>query len=88
LVSAIVVPWIPPTDITAKLPVIIASGTYAGMASRKILPTYMHYLVTGIIVGIINVTTATVFIGFGGGLGFRGLISIVILRAIMSLYKK
>lgn len=88
LLSAIVVQWIPPTSITTKLPAIIASGTYAGMASRKILPTSVDFLITGIIVGIINVTTATVFMGFGGGLGFRALISIVLLRVAMSLYRK
>jgi hypothetical protein len=87
LLSAIVVPWIPPTDISVKLPTIIASGTYAGMASRNILPKTEHWLATGIIVGILNVTTATIFIGFGGGLGFRGLLSIVILRIMMSFFK-
>lgn len=87
LISAIVVLWIP-SPFTAKLLAIIASGTYAGMASRKILPADAHFLVTGVIVGIINVTTATLFMGFGGGLGFRGLISIVLLRVAAGLYKK
>lgn len=88
LISAILVQWTPPTKVPTNLQAIIASGTYAGMASRKILPTYTHYLITGLIVGIVNVTTATVFMGFGGGLGFRALISIVISRVAMDIYKK
>lgn len=88
LVSAIVIPWIPPTDISVKLPAIVASATYAGMASRNILPKTDHWLATGILVGVINVTTATVFIGFGGGLGFRGLLSIIIVHTMMGLFKK
>jgi len=88
LLVSIIIPWIPPTNITSKLPTIIASATYAGMASRKILPTDAQFILTGIIVGIINVTTATVFIGFGGGLGLRALLGIVVLRAFTNLYKK
>ncbi|MFH0749124.1 MAG: hypothetical protein V1915_04320 [Candidatus Bathyarchaeota archaeon] len=88
LVGSIIVPWIPPSIITTRLPVILVSGTYAGMASRKILPTTMDFLLTGILVGVINVTTATVFIGFGGGLGLRAMLSIIVLMVAWRLYKK
>jgi len=80
LIGAIIVPWIPPSAITAGLPIIIASGTFAGMASCTCLTNTSHFLLAGILVGIINVTTATVFMGFGGALGFKALISIIIVR--------
>lgn len=60
------------------LAAIIASGTYAGMAARKVLPKTYDFLIVGIILGILNVALWPIFAGFGGRLGFIGLISCAI----------
>ncbi|MEM2643116.1 MAG: hypothetical protein QXO34_03120 [Candidatus Bathyarchaeia archaeon] len=66
---------------------IIASGTYAGMASRKVLPKLYDYLIVGIIVGILNLLLWSIFPGFGGRLGTIGLISCAIWMALIKMRK-
>jgi hypothetical protein len=65
----------------------IASGTYAGMASRKILPKLYDFLAVGIILGILNVALVPILPGFGGRLGTIGLISCAIWILIIKLRK-
>lgn len=77
LATALVLPWIIPT-LAGKIAAVVASGTYAGMVSRKILAADVHLVVAGAVVGLLNVFLATVFIGVGGKLGFMGLLGIAL----------
>jgi len=79
LVSALVLPWIVPS-LASKIAAVIASGTYAGMVSRKIIAVDIHLVMTGVVVGLLNVFLSTVFIGVGGRLGFMGLLGISLFR--------
>jgi len=72
---------------TSYLAAIIASGTYAGMAARKILPKASDYLIVGIIVGLLNVLFLPFFPGFGGKLGTIGLISCAIWLVFIRMRK-
>ncbi|MBS7632819.1 hypothetical protein KEJ15_04250 [Candidatus Bathyarchaeota archaeon] len=69
------------------LAAIIASGSYAGMASRKILPKLYDFLVVGIILGILNLLLWSIFPGFGGKLGTIGLISCAIWMIFIRIRK-
>ncbi len=64
---------------------IIASGTYAGMAARKVLPKLVDFVIVGIVVGILNVLLWPIFPGFGGRLGTIGLISCAIWMVVIKL---
>jgi len=69
------------------LAAIIASGTYAGMASRKVLPKLYDFLAVGVILGILNLLLWYIFPGFGGKLGTIGLISCAIWMAVIKARK-
>lgn len=77
LATALVLPWIIPT-LAGKIAAVVASGTYAGMVSRKILAADIHLVMAGAVVGLLNVLLASVFIGVGGKLGFMGLLGIAL----------
>jgi hypothetical protein len=77
LVSALVLPWVLPS-LAGKIAAVVASGTYAGMVSRKIMVADVHLAMAGAAVGLLNVLLATVFIGVGGRLGFMGLLGIAL----------
>jgi len=79
LVSALVLPWIVPS-LASKIAAVVASGTYAGMVSRKIIAADIHLVMAGIVVGLLNVFMSTVFMGVGGRLGFMGLLGIALFR--------
>ena len=66
---------------------IIASGTYAGMAARKVLPKTIDFLIVGVLLGVLNVALWPIFPGFGGRLGTIGLISCAIWILIIKLRK-
>jgi len=82
LATALVLPWIIPSPVgkisSSSVAAVVASGTYAGMVSRKILATDIHLVMAGAVVGLLNVLLATVFIGVGGKLGFMGLLGIAL----------
>jgi hypothetical protein len=69
------------------LAAIIASGTYAGMASRKVLPKLYDFLIVGIILGILNLLLWSIFPGFGGKLGTIGLVSCAIWMIFIRMRK-
>ena len=77
LVSALVLPWIVPS-MASKVAAVVASGTYAGMVSRKVIAADVHLVLTGLVVGLLNVLMSTIFIGVGGRLGFMGLLGIAL----------
>jgi hypothetical protein len=66
----------------SKIATVVASGTYAGMVSRKVLASNVYLVMTGIVVGLLNVFLATVFMGVGGKLGFMGLLGIALFHNI------
>lgn len=71
----------------AYLAAIIASGSYAGMASRKILPKLYDFLIVGIILGILNPILWSIFPGFGGKLGTIGLVSCAVWMIFIRMRK-
>ncbi|MEM2093833.1 MAG: hypothetical protein QXI32_00880 [Candidatus Bathyarchaeia archaeon] len=75
LVSGLLLPWIVPS-LASKIAAVVASGTYAGMVSRKVVSSDTYLLLSGVVVGLLNVLLASVFIGVGGKLGFIGLLSV------------
>ncbi len=77
LVSALALPWIVPS-MASKVAAIVASGTYAGMVSRKVVSSDAHLLLAGVVVGLLNVFLSTIFMGVGGKLGLMGLLGIAL----------
>ena len=64
------------------------TGAFVGMTSYFVLMLKKDYLITGFISGIILILTKSLFVGFGGKLGFISFIAVIIVRLYRLILNK
>lgn len=64
-------------ELTKSIPVAFIGGSFIGMASKKIIDSYVKLAISGLVFGIIYLNTSNFFDGYGGALGASAGISLL-----------
>lgn len=56
-------------ELTKSIPVAFIGGSFIGMASKKIIDSYVKLAASGLVFGMIYLNTSNFFDGYGGALG-------------------
>jgi hypothetical protein len=61
-----------------NIPLVFFGASFAGMSSKKVLCNTFYAILSGLIFCLIYLGTATLFKGYGGGLGARACLAVVL----------
>jgi hypothetical protein len=64
------------------------TGAFIGMSSYYILMLKRHFIIAGIISGILYSASITLFVGVGGKLGFLSFVSVLFMRLGFKVYER
>lgn len=70
-------PSLLPTELAKNIPVVFIGGSFIGMASRKIIDSYLKLAISGLVFAVIYLNTSRFFNGYGGALGASAGISLL-----------
>ncbi len=68
----------PHNHLATTIPLVFFGASFAGMSSKKILRNTFYAVLSGLIFGIVYLNTAALFRGYGGGLGARACLAVVL----------
>ncbi len=66
-----------PTELSKNIPVVFIGGSFIGMASKKIIDSYLKLAISGLVFAVIYLNTSRFFNGYGGALGASAGISLL-----------
>jgi hypothetical protein len=74
-------------DLAKNVSLVFFGGSFVGMSSPTIIGNKKNVLMGGFFFGVVFLLTKGVFIGYGGGLGFRASLSVLITLGVSILLK-
>lgn len=64
-------------SLTKNIPVVFIGGSFIGMASKKVVDSYLKLAISGLVFALIYINTSNFFNGYGGALGASAGISLL-----------
>jgi uncharacterized membrane protein YeaQ/YmgE (transglycosylase-associated protein family) len=91
LIVALVAVWLKPElgdQLRKNISLIFFGGSFVGMSATTIIKNKAVVFIAGCLFAALFLSTTHLFIGYGGGLGFKASLSVLIVIGVLNFYPR